>query len=66
MTISFVAILIIACAMALLARRLKLPYTVVLVIAGLVASALNGPGDANRLGIDLQLTPDLLLQLFLL
>jgi len=65
MTISFVAILIIACAMALLARRLKLPYTVVLVIAGLVASALNGPGDANRLGIDLQLTPDLLLQLFL-
>lgn len=65
MTISFVVILIIACAMALLARRLKLPYTVVLVVAGLIVSWLNGSGDANQLGIDIHLTPDLLLQLFL-
>ena len=65
MTVSFVVILIIACVMALLAKRLKLPYTVVLVAAGLVVSWLNGSGDANKLGIAIHLTPELLLQLFL-
>jgi CPA1 family monovalent cation:H+ antiporter len=65
MTVSFVVILIVACAMALLARRLKLPYTVVLVVAGLAVSALNGSGDANLLGIEIRLSPELLLQLFL-
>ena len=33
MAVSFVAILIVACGMALLAKRLRLPYTVVLVVA---------------------------------
>jgi len=65
MTVSFVVILIIACAVALLAKRLRLPYTVVLVVAGLVVSWLNGLGDATKLGIDIQLSPELLLQLFL-
>ena len=65
MTVSFVVILIIACVMAVLAKRLKLPYTVMLVTAGLVVSWLNGSGDANKLGIAIHLTPELLLQLFL-
>ena len=42
MTVSFVVILIIACVMALLAKRLKLPYTVMLVAAGLVALSSAG------------------------
>ena len=65
MTVSFVVILIIACAVALLAKRLRLPYTVVLVAAGLIVSWLNGLGDATKLGIDIKLSPELLLQLFL-
>ena len=39
MSVSFVAILVIACGMALLAKRLKLPYTVLLVVAGLAATS---------------------------
>ena len=65
MTISFVVILVTACGMALLARRLKLPYTVVLVVAGLIVSYINGAGEAGRLGIDIKLSPELLLQFFL-
>ena len=65
MTVSFVAILMVACVMALLARRLKLPYTVVLVVAGLIVSYINGAGEAGKLGIDIKLTPELLLQIFL-
>ena len=62
MAISFVAILVVACGMALLAKRLRLPYTVVLVVAGLIVSALSAGG---QLGMNLKLTPELLLQLFL-
>ncbi len=62
MAVSFVAILIVACGMALLAKRLRLPYTVVLVVAGLIVSALSAAG---QLGLNLKLTPELLLQLFL-
>ena len=65
MTVSFVAILMVACVMALLAKRMKLPYTVVLVVAGLIVSYINGAGEAGKLGIDIKLTPELLLQLFL-
>ncbi|MGY8649861.1 MAG: hypothetical protein ACKVKM_03510, partial [Verrucomicrobiia bacterium] len=60
MAVSFVAILIVACGMALLAKRLRLPYTVVLVVAGLIVSALSAAG---QLGLNLKLTPELLLQL---
>ena len=63
MAVSFVAILIVACGMALLAKRLRLPYTVVLVVAGLIVSALSAAG---QLGLNLKLTPELLLQLFLI
>ena len=48
--------------MALLAKRLRLPYTVVLVVAGLIVSALSA---AETLGLNFKLTPELLLQLFL-
>ena len=65
MSVSFVAILMVACVMALLARRLKLPYTVVLVVAGLIVSYITGAGEVGKLGIDIKLTPELLLQLFL-
>jgi len=65
MAVSFIVILIIACAMALVAKRLRLPYTIVLVVAGLIVSLLNGLGDATRLGINIKLSPELLLQLFL-
>ena len=40
MSVSFVAFLVIACGMALLAKRLKVPYTVLLVVAGLAVSLL--------------------------
>ena len=54
--------MVVACGMALLAKRLRLPYTVVLVVAGLIVSALSAGG---QLGMNLKLTPELLLQLFL-
>ena len=62
MAVSFVAILIVSCGMALLAKRLRLPYTVLLVVAGLIVSALSA---AEQLGLNFKLTPELLLQLFL-
>jgi len=68
MTISFVAILVLACGMALLAKRLKLPYTVLLVAAGLAVSLLLELKGAEALRGHLEkikLEPDLLLQLFL-
>ena len=65
MAVSFVAILTVACGMALVAKRFKLPYTVVLVAAGLVVSALSSAGSAKSFGLDIHLSPDLLLQLFL-
>ena len=66
MSVSFVAILVIACGMALLAKRLKLPYTVLLVIAGLAVSLLldGSPGLREHLE-KIKLKPELLLQLFL-
>ena len=66
MSISFVAILVIACGMALLAKRLKVPYTVLLVVAGLAMSLLldGAPGLREHLE-KIKLQPDLLLQLFL-
>ena len=66
MSISFVAILVIACGMALLAKRLKVPYTVLLVVAGLAVSLLldGAPGLREHLE-KIKLQPDLLLQLFL-
>ena len=66
MSVSFVAILVIACGMALLAKRLKVPYTVLLVIAGLAVSLLldGAPGLRERLE-QIKLQPDILLQLFL-
>ena len=68
MTVSFVAILGVACVMALLAKRLKLPYTVLLVVAGLAVSLLLELEGAKVLRGHLEkikLEPDLLLQLFL-
>ena len=66
MSVSFVAILVIACSMALLAKRLKVPYTVLLVVAGLAVSLLldGAPGLREHLE-KIKLQPDLLLQLFL-
>ena len=51
--------------MALLAKRFKLPYTVVLVVAGLIVSVLASVGEAESIGLDIHLSPELLLQLFL-
>ena len=51
--------------MALLAKRLRLPYTVVLVAAGLIVSLLASMGSVDTLGLDIHLSPELLLQLFL-
>ena len=65
MALSFVAILTVACGMALLAKRFKLPYTVVLVVAGLIVSVLASVGEAESIGLDIHLSPELLLQLFL-
>ena len=66
MTVSFVVILIIACGMALLAKRLKLPYTVLLVLAGLAVSLLLDEVPELRPHLEkIKLEPDLLLQLFL-
>ena len=48
--------------MALLAKRLRLPYTVVLVAAGLIVSGLASLGSADTLGQDIHLSPELLLQ----
>ena len=56
-----IVILVIACGMALLAKRAKLPYTVVLVVAGLIVSAF-GPGEVFE---GIKLDPPLLLQVFL-
>jgi CPA1 family monovalent cation:H+ antiporter len=66
MSLSFVAILVIACGMALLAKRLKLPYTVLLVVAGLAVSLLldGAPGLREHLE-KIKLQPELLLQVFL-
>jgi len=66
MSLSFVAILVIACGMALLAKRLKLPYTVLLVVAGLAVSLLldGAPGLREHLE-KIKLKPELLLQVFL-
>lgn len=66
MSVSFVAILVIACGMALLAKRLKVPYTVLLVVAGLAVSLfLDGaPGLREHLE-KIKLKPELLLQVFL-
>lgn len=58
------ALLIVASIVAMLARRLKLPYTVTLVMAGLVLGAL----EAKVTWVDLdaiRLTPELLFDLFL-
>ncbi|MDP6904088.1 MAG: sodium:proton antiporter [Verrucomicrobiota bacterium] len=65
MALSFVAILTVACGMALLAKRFRLPYTVVLVVAGLIVSVLASAGEAESIGLDIHLSPELLLQLFL-
>ena len=71
MLIPFVAILVLACGMALLAKRLKLPYTVLLVVAGLAVSLLlellDLKGEEALRGHleKIKLEPDLLLQLFL-
>jgi len=66
MSVSFVAILVIACGMALLAKRLKVPYTVLLVVAGLAVSLLldGTPGLREHLE-KIKLKPELLLQVFL-
>jgi CPA1 family monovalent cation:H+ antiporter len=66
MSVSFVAILVIACGMALLAKRLKVPYTVLLVVAGLAVSLLldGAPGLREHLE-KIKLKPELLLQVFL-
>ena len=56
-----IVILVIACGMALLAKRAKLPYTVVLVVAGLIVSGF-GPGPVFE---GIKLDPPLLLQVFL-
>jgi len=66
MSLSFVAILVIACGMALLAKRLKVPYTVLLVVAGLAVSLLldGAPGLREHLE-KIKLQPELLLQVFL-
>jgi len=66
MSVSFVAILVIACGMALLAKRLKVPYTVLLVVAGLAVSLLldGAPGLREHLE-KIKLQPELLLQVFL-
>ncbi len=58
------ALLIVASVVAMLARRLALPYTVTLVIAGLLLGYL----EANVEWVDLdavRLTPELLFDLFL-
>ena len=66
MSVSFVAILVIACGMALLAKRLKVPYTVLLVVAGLAVSLLLDGALGLREHLEkIKLKPDLLLQLFL-
>ncbi len=65
MAISFVVILTVACGMALLAKRFKLPYTVVLVVAGLIVSGLAAVRSEESLGLSIELTPELLLQWFL-
>ena len=65
MAISFVAILTVACGMALVAKRFKLPYTVVLVAAGLIVSGLAAGRSEESLGLSIELTPELLLQWFL-
>ena len=66
MSLSFVAILVIACGMALLAKRLKLPYTVLLVVAGLAVSLLLDGAPWLREHLEkIKLKPELLLQVFL-
>jgi CPA1 family monovalent cation:H+ antiporter len=68
MLIPFLAILMLACAMALLAKRWKKPYTVLLVAAGLAVSLLLELKGTEALRGHLEkikLEPDLLLQLFL-
>ena len=61
MLVPHIVILVIACGMALLAKRAKLPYTVVLVVAGLIVSGF-GPGPVFE---GIKLDPPLLLQVFL-
>ena len=61
MLVPHIVILVIACGMALLAKRVKLPYTVVLVVAGLIVSGF-GPGAVFE---GIKLDPPLLLQVFL-
>jgi len=66
MTASFVTILMLACGTALIARRLRQPYTVVLVIAGLIISFLQQHYPGFKAELDLiHLTPPLLLRLLL-
>ena len=61
MLVPHLVILVTACGMALLAKRAKVPYTVVLVIAGLIVSAF-GPSAVFE---GIKLDPPLLLQVFL-
>jgi len=58
------SLLIVASVVAMLARKLKLPYTVTLVVAGLVLGAIEG--QLSWLDLDsIRLTPELLFDLFL-
>ena len=58
------ALLIVASVVAMLARRLRLPYTVTLVLAGLTLGAVDG--QIEWLDLDsVRLTPELLFDLFL-
>ena len=61
MLVPHLVILVTACGMALLAKRAKVPYTVVLVIAGLIVSTF-GPSAVFE---GIKLDPPLLLQVFL-
>ncbi|MEC7519395.1 MAG: cation:proton antiporter [Myxococcota bacterium] len=57
-------LLIVASAVAMIARRLKLPYTVTLVMAGLALGAVDERSDVVSLDA-VRLTPELLFDLFL-
>jgi CPA1 family monovalent cation:H+ antiporter len=56
----FIGLLFIASLVAIIAKRLRLPYTIALVITGLLAGVF-----ASRLKPDFELTPHLILQIFL-
>lgn len=63
--IAFIGMLVVSAIVAMVVRRLKLPYTVALVLVGLLLGALRPEGDQWQAFFSIHLSPELLFAIFL-